>query len=75
MLTWSPTTEELAKQRKSYRTFAVIFLFLAIIWVLLGAASIIFHRGDPWFRYAELGFGFAWVFMSWVYHNRANAIV
>lgn len=75
MLTWSPTPEELAKQRKSCRSSAVAFLVIGIVWFLLGAVSIIFHRGDPWFRYVELGFGFAWVFMSWMYHNRANAMV
>ncbi len=75
MLTYRRSPEELAKSIKNTRRFAISWFVFGFIWLALGAASLALDRGEVWSRYFDLLMGVAWLFLSWIYFNRARAML
>jgi hypothetical protein len=75
MLTYSQSPEELAKSARNTRRFAIAWFGFGFVWLGLGTAAFIFHRRGVWSRYFDILMGVAWLFMSWIYFNRARAMI
>ncbi|HVA27611.1 MAG TPA: hypothetical protein VNF68_05495 [Candidatus Baltobacteraceae bacterium] len=62
-----------AKKRRSDRRFAIFWLVLGIVEIILGAVGISLHREPPILgRYSYLFFGLVWLGYAFVYWRRGR---